>query len=171
MDEASRLIESGYRAVSNKHRGVARLDRPDWLDHMARHHVDGFRGDPDANLAMGMKWATGLGTGGADHYRRCLSRDTIYDLPDAVFDRIRKAGLRGGGGGLDQYRDMVDGDVTKAVLEHFGRRKGTLHAGPGGPAISREEFDRTLREQGSISFRDEDGKPFTVRRNTVRQDA
>lgn len=164
MDEATRLIESGYRAVSNKHRGVSRLDRPDWLEHMAYRHVEGFRGDPAANLADGMRWATGLGAGAADHYRRCHSGDMIYHLPDDVYDRVRKAGAGSGWGGLDRYVDAVDGDVTAAVLEHFGPRCGTIHATPGGAEITREDFGRLLREAGEISFHDEDGKHFIVRR-------
>ncbi len=40
------LIASGYRAVSNRYRIVARIDREDWREEMARRHVAGFSGIP-----------------------------------------------------------------------------------------------------------------------------
>ena len=107
MDEATRLIESGYRSISNRHRGASRLDRPDWREHMARNHVDGFPGDPAKNYEDGMRWVTGLGPGAADVYRGVLSTDKLYDLPQDVHDRIRKAGNGSGWGGLDDYLDLI----------------------------------------------------------------
>lgn len=169
MDEATRLIESGYRTISNKHRGVARLDRPDWLEHMARHHVDGFPGDPARNLAEGMRWAKGLGKGAADHYRTCLANDKLYYLPAEVYERIRKAGAGSGWGGLDEYRDAVDPDVTVEVMARFGPRNGPLYSRcDGNGPITREEFGRTLSERGEISFYDENNENFVVRRESGR---
>jgi hypothetical protein len=109
MDEATRLIESGYRSVSNRHRMVSRIDRPDWREHMARDHHRGFRGDPQRNLEEGMRWVRALGTGAADHYRRVLSKDTVTMLPQDVFDAVRKAGAGFGWGGVDEYREIVPG--------------------------------------------------------------
>jgi len=104
MDEATRLIDSGYRCTSNRHRMVSRLDRPDWREHMARDHTRGFRGDPQRNLDEGMKWVAVLGTGAADHYRRVLSRDKIERVPQEVYDRIKRIGAHAG---PDDYREII----------------------------------------------------------------
>ena len=107
MDEATRLIESGYRSISNSSRGVSRLDRPDWREHMAREHTRGFPGDPRKNFDEGMRWVEGLGEGAADYYRSVLSKDKLRNLPQDVYDRIRKAGHGSGWGGLSDYREII----------------------------------------------------------------
>ena len=104
MDEATRLIESGYRSVSNRHRMLSRIDRPDWREHMARDHTRGFRGDAQKNLDEGMRWVDLLGAGAADFYRRVLSKDTLSQIPQDVFDAVKRAGSAGGD---DGYREIV----------------------------------------------------------------
>lgn len=104
--EGRRLVESGYRATSNKYRMASRLDRPDWREAMADYQTGGFPGDKAKNRADGMRWVAGLGSGAADFYRRVISKDTLCDLPDAVFRVVRAAGSHGWGG-CDEYLEIV----------------------------------------------------------------
>lgn len=62
---ADEYTARGYRRVSRKYGMLARIDRPDWREHMAGQHV------------RGMEWVDNLGSGAADHYRRVYSRDRI----------------------------------------------------------------------------------------------
>lgn len=89
--EAQRLIASGYCPVSNKFRMLSRLDRPDWLEHMAFKQTGGFPGDPAKNQEDGLRWARGLGPGAADFYRRVHSKDVLDYVPDAVFRKVKQA--------------------------------------------------------------------------------
>ena len=107
QEEAARLVASGYRCVSNRHRTLSRLDRPDWREHMARDHTRGFRGDPQRNLDEGMRWVTVLGTGAADHYRRVMSKDTLEMVDKEVYDHVKRASPGFGWGGDDEYREVV----------------------------------------------------------------
>ena len=107
--EALRLIDSGYRAVSNRYRMVSRIDRPDWLAHMAFSHTEGFPGSDLENLRQGFNWVAGLGEEAcADHYRRCYSRDKLSDLNQRVFDLIRRAGNGHGWGGSAKYLPLIE---------------------------------------------------------------
>jgi len=81
---AQKLIASGYRATSNRYKMVARLDRPDWREHMAIRHSPW-------SLEEGMKWVNCLGHSATEHYLRVYSRDRLEGLPRNVFDAIKKA--------------------------------------------------------------------------------
>jgi hypothetical protein len=104
--EARRLIASGYCPTSNRYRMLSRLDRPDWLQHMAYLHTKGFPGSDAKNLAEGMRWATGLGGGAADFYRRVHSRDTI-EVNEAVFREVKKV-HSSNWPGVNDYRDLAE---------------------------------------------------------------
>lgn len=65
------LRQKGYRYISRRHRIVARVDRPDWREHMATRHSPS---DPEG---AGMRWVKALGGDAANHYRRCYSEDRI----------------------------------------------------------------------------------------------
>lgn len=82
--EAMRLIRSGYRPVSNRHRTLSRIDRTDWQERLASALApwDQEEGAARAN-AM---------TGAADFYRRVHSKDRI-DVDRRLFDAV-KAALR-----------------------------------------------------------------------------
>lgn len=70
--DANTLIQLGYRVTSNKHRMVARIDRDDWMEHMAKEH------SPWDWEGEGMKWINGMGLrSAADHYRRVYSKDKL----------------------------------------------------------------------------------------------
>jgi hypothetical protein len=94
-----KYIAGGYRTVSNRHRIIARIDREDWREHMAALHVEGFPGDRQGNLARGMKWVKALGDRAGEHYRRCISKDTIGGVPLRTYDEIQAAGNN-----LNEYR-------------------------------------------------------------------
>jgi len=79
---AAELTVLGYRRISNKYRMVARIDRPDWVEHMAaqshRTVADYFvTGD---NSYPAASWG--------DYFRRVYSKDKLEGLPDAVFKAI-----------------------------------------------------------------------------------
>lgn len=65
------LVDQGYRCTSRRHCIVARVDRPDWREYMARKHSPW---DPEGE---GMAWVNALGASAADHYRRCYTKDKI----------------------------------------------------------------------------------------------
>jgi len=72
------LIKKGYRRVSNKFGHVARIDRPDWREHMAERNA------PWDPKGQGMEWVRLLEkTPGSaeDHYRRCYSKDVLVLSP------------------------------------------------------------------------------------------
>lgn len=64
---------SGYFVVSGKHNIVARIDRPDWREFMAKEHSPW-------SLVDGFAWA--MSAGAADHYRRCYSQDKMEVAAD-----------------------------------------------------------------------------------------
>ena len=101
MTEGERLAASGYRSISNKYRMVARLDRPDWKKHMARQHAPW-------SFEEGMRWATGLGDGAADHYRRVYSKDVLSGVSQEVYEVVKRAGGAGcGWGRLTEYLPVI----------------------------------------------------------------
>lgn len=65
------LIARGYRRVSRRFGHVARVDRPDWREELARRHSPW---DPEGE---GMRWVNALGDGAADFYRRGYSKDVV----------------------------------------------------------------------------------------------
>lgn len=74
-EEATAL---GYRRISNSYRMVARIDRPDWLEVMARALLR-----VPADFVERSGPYTGQPTGGwCDHYRRCLSKDRVTLSPE-----------------------------------------------------------------------------------------
>ncbi len=101
--EAARLVASGYRPVSRRHRMLSRIDREDWREWMGRDHTRGFPGPKDRNLAEGMRWVDGLGSQAADFYRRVHSKDVLHLVPQDVFDAVRRSGPDYGNGGREGY--------------------------------------------------------------------
>lgn len=88
QDQADRVIARGYRKISNNHQMVARIDRPDWREHMASCHSPW-------SFAEGMKWVQCLDNsnpGSAeDYYRRCHSQDR-KTISAQVFRHIPSSG-------------------------------------------------------------------------------
>lgn len=80
-DQARALAARGYRRTSNRHRIISRIDRPDWLEKMAR---DLRRAPADFMVPGGSQpqpnWC--------DHYRRIYSRDKIEGVAEEVFRLI-----------------------------------------------------------------------------------
>ena len=65
------LVLQGYRCTSRRRGMAARVDRPDWREHMARLAVPW---DPEGE---GAAWVATLGERAADFYRRVYSKDVI----------------------------------------------------------------------------------------------
>lgn len=76
LDRITELKARGYAIVSRRHRHAARIDRPDWKEHMAALHVHGWPNQEEA-LQRGRAWVNALGPYAADFYRRCISKDVI----------------------------------------------------------------------------------------------
>jgi len=104
---ARRLIASGYRCSSNRHRIVSRIDREDWKEHMARKHAPW-------SFQEGIEWVEGLGDRAADHYRRVYSRDKIEDVPEEAYNLVKQAGRGSGFGGLSIYLPLIPADSGPA---------------------------------------------------------
>jgi hypothetical protein len=64
------LLSKGYCRVSIKYGMAARIDRPDWKEHMARQHSPWSEKE-------GMEWVAALGRSAEDQYRRVYSKDVI----------------------------------------------------------------------------------------------
>lgn len=102
MTEGERLAASGYRAISNKYRVVARLDRPDWREQMAAQHAPW-------SFDEGMRWANGLGDGAANHYRHCYSKDKLENVSADAYKVVQHAGgASHGWGRLTEYVPVVE---------------------------------------------------------------
>lgn len=81
--EARRLSASGYVCVSNTHRMLKRIDRPDWQEHMAGIQ---YRDD----LARGLKWVERMGkASAAAHYRTVHSKDMLK-VEEDVFRAVKR---------------------------------------------------------------------------------
>ena len=76
---AKQAAAKGYAIVSRASRWAARIDRPDWREHLAASHVNG------------MKWVKALGTHAGDQYRRCMSQDVIV-VPQAWVKLLPNSG-------------------------------------------------------------------------------
>lgn len=105
--EARRLIESGYRCVSNRYCGIRRIDRPDWREALAEHHTPW-------DLEQGMRWANGKDMG--DYYRRVLSKDRREVDPE-VYRAMKRAMIGGGWGLLDEYLPMIPANQPMRLIE------------------------------------------------------
>ena len=62
----TQLIARGYRRTSRRHGMISRIDRPDWLEFLAK--------ELRADIAQLKKAPAGQWE---DHYRRCYSKDVI----------------------------------------------------------------------------------------------
>lgn len=78
---AEKLMAQGYRRVSNKHRHVSRIDRPDWATLLSK---DMFNRDVAFYYDNPRQWE--------DHYRRCYSKDVL------VVDQYTSPHVRGSSG-------------------------------------------------------------------------
>ena len=74
-ERAARLVELGYRKVSNRYRIIARVDRHDWVSVMASQLL---RAPADFYVPGSDK----VEGGWCDYYRRCLSKDCITMPPE-----------------------------------------------------------------------------------------
>ena len=98
--DAQTLIAQGYRRVSNKSRTIARIDRADWVYDT---YFDKF-GHTDIGIAQAVRTfyeGKSIEDFGfmkdsvlyeakcaADHYRRCMTKDRVTDVPVEIFRDI-----------------------------------------------------------------------------------
>jgi hypothetical protein len=93
---AQELAQRGYRRISGKYHIVARIDRPDWVLHLAAHlgraPADLFIVHAQGEHGINYKADSKVSGGWCDYYRRCLSQD-IHTVPDAeVFRAVPGSG-------------------------------------------------------------------------------
>lgn len=79
--KAKALSEMGYRRISNSHRIISRVDRPDFVQVLAEklHRAPADFYIPGRDTVDG-HWC--------DHYRRCFSHDKIDGVPEEIFKLI-----------------------------------------------------------------------------------
>lgn len=83
--KAERLTALGYRRTSNKHRMVSRIDRPDWLEVLARSMRRSVAEFCDLDTGeVSPSWC--------DHYRRVYSEDTMIVEDPEVFKLVPTSG-------------------------------------------------------------------------------
>lgn len=82
--EARELIALGYCRTSNKYRMLARIDRADWVEVMAKE----YRRAPADFCIPGETEPTG---NWCDQYRRCFSNDKI-EVSEEVFKLMPPSG-------------------------------------------------------------------------------
>lgn len=85
---ARELTLRGYRRVSNRHRMVSRIDRPDWVEVLAKklHRSPAELYLPDGRISP--SWC--------DFYRRVHSKDTLV-VSQEVYRQIPSSGWDGVG--------------------------------------------------------------------------
>lgn len=84
---AQELFARGYFPISNRHRLASRIDRKDWVEHMAityrRAAADFYDFNSDGTLSDNIgHWR--------EHYVRCLSKDSIEDIEPQTYAELRK---------------------------------------------------------------------------------
>ena len=76
------LKSKGYKRISSKYRIVARIDREDWKEYMAKIHSPW-------SVKDGMEWVKCLGEEQAmNHYLRCYSKDRIEGIAPEYFKQL-----------------------------------------------------------------------------------
>lgn len=82
---AKEIMDMGYRRISNSAQMVARVDRSDWKEFMAKSHAPW-------SITAGLRWIESLGAQASDHYRRCFSHDKLTINDSKVFKEIKGSG-------------------------------------------------------------------------------
>lgn len=83
--DPAKLKAMGYRRISNRHRIIARIDEPQWVQIMAEE----LRRAPADFYVPGDKLPA---ANWDDYYRRVISRDRVSDIPESVFRQIPLSG-------------------------------------------------------------------------------
>lgn len=79
--DVASMKSMGYHRISNKYRMASRIDREDWLEHLAEH----MRRSVAELYTQG---TNEVSPHWADYYRRVLSKDVIGDIPIAMFSQL-----------------------------------------------------------------------------------
>ena len=97
---AQKLIDQGYRKVSNKFRTISRIDRKDWVPFIYKNHfgyndigigkaVETFyAGMPIEEFGFMEESVMYEAKMIANNFRRCHSKDKIEDVPIEIFSQI-----------------------------------------------------------------------------------
>lgn len=83
---AQELAKRGYYGFSNKYRIVCRIDREDWLKHMAGVY---HKAVADFYVMSGDHLTNSTGRWGA-HYASVFSHDKLEGIPQSVYARLKK---------------------------------------------------------------------------------
>lgn len=96
---AQRMFDAGYMASSNKYRIGTRIDRPDWVEFMAKKYS---RSVADFYMYNNGQLSQSTGHWG-EHYCSVFSKHKIEPLPPAIFKELKR---------LNSYTDVVYKPVT-----------------------------------------------------------
>lgn len=97
MSSLQALYAAGYAVISRRHRMIARVDRADWREVLAKWHA------PWSPNKDGMRWA--MSPGMADFYRRCVSKDRLT-LPESRWQAA--VNFLPNSGSLEAAQDYVE---------------------------------------------------------------
>jgi hypothetical protein len=97
------LVAMGYRRTSRKYGMVSRIDRPDWVQVLARH----LRRAPADFYVPGENEVQG---NWCDYYRCVLSKDTL-EIGPVLALRVPTSGHDPVG-----YVDVIEGSVARPML-------------------------------------------------------
>lgn len=83
---AEELFKRGYYPISNRYTMVARVDREDWVEHLANQS---FRSVADFYIrTVDGRLSTSTGHWG-EHYCRCYSKDRIEGVPQDEYKKLK----------------------------------------------------------------------------------
>ena len=98
--DAQKLINQGYRKISNKYRTISRVDKKNWVsiiykDHFGHKNIGIYRavetfynGKSIREFGFMKETVEYEAKLIADNYRRCYSKDVITDVPIEIFTKI-----------------------------------------------------------------------------------
>lgn len=134
---AQELTKRGYRRISTHHGIVSRVDRPDWVEALARNLNRSTAALYEQGEFPTAKWA--------DYYRRALTRDTLT-LPLEVAEQVPIsrgddcAYVRSGDPREDPFRRTLPSDLDiKSMWESAGGAIEMAEADPAGVAKIRAD--------------------------------
>lgn len=84
---AQELFEKGYVGLSNKYRIVARIDRPDWVEKLARELN---RSVADFYFYRNGRRIEGYTGHWGEHYCAVYSRDTIEGVDPETYQELKR---------------------------------------------------------------------------------
>jgi len=96
--EAQQLFDRGYTGVSNKYRMIVRIDRPDWIEVLARKYR---KAPADFYVRDDTGFVTESTGRWGEHYATMFSLDKVEDVHPDTYNELKR--LRAAAGGDIKY--------------------------------------------------------------------